>query len=163
MNINNYKNNNANGFNSGWIVCWDKKYSTGIVFIDNHHRELVRLTNQLYQACLGGDLAFGMVFKDAMSQMVDYVRFHFGVEQQLLEQIGYPNYKDRKMQHTTLVKNILCTAKDYSDGKKFVANSFVRTLKDWIFGHIAVSDNTYAAYVAEQKAKGLICDYQLNG
>ena len=145
------------------IVVWGDSYATGIELIDNQHKELVRLTNQLYHACLAGNDIIETAFKTAMTQMVDYVRFHFTAELELLKRINYPNYHEHKKQHDTLVMNILEASKEYNVGKKFVAHSFVRTLKDWVFSHIAFSDKLYSAYVSEQKSKGLLTDQQING
>ena len=144
------------------IVTWGESYATGIELIDYQHKELVKLTNQLYQACLAGNEVVEAVFKAAMSKMVDYVRFHFTAELELLKRIDYPDYNSHKKQHDTLVMNILEASKEYGDGKRFTPNNFVRTLKDWVFGHIAVSDKFYAAYVSEQKDKGLLTDEQIN-
>jgi len=145
------------------IVSWGESYATGIELIDNQHKELVRLTNQLYHACLAGSEVVETVFKSAMSQMVDYVRFHFTAELELLKRINYPAYHEHKKEHDTLVMNILEASKEFSVGKKFVAYNFVRTLKDWVFSHIAFSDKLYAAFVKEQKSKGVLTDQQING
>ena len=145
------------------IIAWNDKYSTGIELIDNQHKELVALTNQLYRACLSGEEALGTAFKEAMSSMVNYVRFHFGAEQDLLQRVNYPDYHEHKKQHEILVKQILDTASEFNKGKKFIANKFVRTLRDWVFGHIAVYDKSYAEYVFDQKGKGSLTDRQING
>ena len=150
--------------NNQEIITWGEKYATGIGLIDEQHKELVNLTNKLYLACLsGGDKAVGVVFKEAMSRMVEYVRFHFSAEQTLLKQINYPDYKDHKQKHDTLIRDILDAAKEYDEGKKFVPHNFVRTLKDWVFGHIAVYDKQYSFFVIDQKRKGLLSDQQING
>ena len=143
------------------LVVWGDQYATGIEVIDKQHKELVFLTNELYGACLAGRDVIDSAFKEAMSRMVEYVRFHFTAELKLLEQIKYPDYDDHKRQHDSLVRNILEAAKDFDTGKKFVPHSFVRTLKDWVFGHIAVSDKSYAAYVQHQKRFGRISDSDL--
>ena len=145
------------------IVVWGESYATGIEQIDNQHKELVRLTNVLYHACLAGNETLETVFKNAMSQMVEYVRFQFTAELEILKRINYPNYHEHKKQHDTLVMNILEASKEFGVGKKFVAHSFVRTLKDWVFSHIAFSDKLYATYVSEQKSKGLLTDQQILG
>ena len=145
------------------IVEWSENYATGIKLIDKQHRELVSLTNELYRACTTGDEEIGTVFKEAMSRMVEYVRFHFNAEQELLHRINFPDYPEHKRQHESLVKDILEAAKHYNEGMNFVPNNFVRTLKDWVFGHIAVSDKIYTSYVAEQKKKGLLSDQQIEG
>jgi hemerythrin len=145
------------------IVIWGDKYATGIALIDKQHRELVVLTNELYQACLGRSDLVETAFKNAMSRMVEYVRFHFSEELELLQRIKYPDYAEHKRQHENLIKDILEAANEYKEGRKFVPNHFVRTLKDWVFGHIAVSDKIYSAYVHEQKKKGLLNDKLING
>ena len=145
------------------IISWDGSYNLGIELIDNQHKELVRLINLLFNACLTGNETLETTFKDSMSRMVDYVRYHFTAEQDLLMRVNYPNFNEHKKQHEVLIKNILEASKEHSSGKKFVPHNFVRTLKDWVLGHIAVSDKAYAAYVHEQKSKGLITNKQING
>ena len=140
------------------IVTWGEKYAVGITAIDKQHRELVDLTNMLYHACLARSEDIETTFKNAMSRLVEYVRFHFTDEQILLQRLKFPLYAEHKKEHDKLIRNILEAAKDYSAGKKYVPNQFVRTLKDWIFGHIAVTDKVYAAYVNEEKRKGLFTD-----
>jgi hemerythrin len=78
-----------------------------------------------------------------------------------LDRIKYPDYHVHKKEHEELVFKILEAVKEYEDGKKYVPNSFVHTLKDWICSHIAVYDQLYAAYVHEQKRKGLLTDEML--
>ncbi|MDR0291127.1 MAG: bacteriohemerythrin [Treponema sp.] len=147
----------------GILVSWSENYVTGIKMVDDQHKELVNLTNHLYKACLTSEAAVEYVFKDAMVRMVDYVRFHFSAELELLERIHYPEYHSHKKQHDQLVKQILEAAEEYNAGRKFIPHVFVRTLKDWVFSHIAISDMMYAGYVAEQKKLGLLSDAQING
>ena len=142
------------------IVRWKPKFATGIKIIDAQHRELVGLTNELYQACLVRDESIRTMFKDAMSRMVEYVRFHFSAENELLEQIEFPDILIHKKDHETLIMNILAAAKSYEEGNRLAPNTFVRILKDWIFGHIAVSDMYYSGFVAEQKKRGLLADLE---
>jgi hemerythrin len=143
-------------------VSWDEKYSTGIPLIDNQHKELFSLTNELFKACRDRDDTLKGIFKDTMSRMVEYVRFHFGVEQELLQRINYPEYHEHKKQHDELIRDILDTVKDYGEGKKFVPNHFVRTLREWILSHIALTDKRYATYISIQKKNGLLTDSIIN-
>jgi hemerythrin len=155
---NNYK---SSGNENIVFVKWIPEYEVGIKLLDAQHRELVSLANDLYRACVATDNSVGAVFKEAMSKMVEYVRFHFHAEDVLLEQIGYPDYLAHKKEHKILIKKVLEAAEDYNKGNKLVPNHFVRTLKDWVFSHIAVSDQRFAVYVSELKKRGLITDQQL--
>jgi hemerythrin len=144
------------------IITWSESYATGIKLIDDQHKELVNLTNRLYQACMTHqEEAFA--FKEAMHSMVDYVHFHFDAELKLLERINFPDFLGHKQQHDSLVRDIIEAVKDYESGKKAVPYAFVRTLKDWVFGHIAIYDKIYAAYVDDQKTKGHLNDGHLQG
>jgi len=145
------------------MVIWDEKYATGIELVDSQHKELFSLTNELFHACMGDDDALKDVFKETMERMVDYVRFHFGAEQQMLQRINYPDYQEHKKQHDTLVRDILEAVNSFNKGEKFVANQFVRTMRDWILSHIALTDRLYVAYITEQKKKGLLSDKNING
>jgi hemerythrin len=144
------------------IVVWGPKYNTGITLIDQQHKELASLTNELYRACLSGHETAGAVFRETMGRMVEYVRFHFEAEQKLLQAIEFPNRVEHKKKHEALIRSILDAAKDFGEGKKFIPNQFVRTLKDWLFSHIGIEDKIYAAYADEQKKKGLLTDGQID-
>ena len=144
------------------IVKWSEKFEVGIDHIDKQHKDLIKLTNDLYKACRTVT-KLNKTFKNTMSQMVEYVRFHFSTEIEMLERINYPNVAVHKKQHDEMVKNILISVQDYNAGNKFVPNSFVRDLEDWIFSHIAISDRDYSVYVKDQKNKGLITDQMITG
>ena len=144
------------------IIAWNDSLATKIDLIDSQHKHLVDLTNELFRACrLGGD-ALDTVFKETMSRMVEYVRFHFGAEQEMLLRVKYPKFAEHKAEHDSLVKTILDTIKSYGKSR-FVPNNFVRFLRDWIVGHIGHSDKTYAAYIMELKKRGLISDKDIEG
>jgi hemerythrin len=144
------------------MVVWDEKYATGVDLIDLQHKELFLLTNELFRACLTGEKALKSVFTETMGRMVDYVRFHFSAEQELLHRIKYPEYQEHKKQHEKLIRDILEAVKAHHKGEKFVPNQFVRTMRDWILGHIALSDRQYVLYIADQKKKGLLSDKDIN-
>ena len=138
------------------IVIWSDKYATGIEIIDKQHKQLVTLTNELYTACLARDDGLQTAFKKAMSRMVEYVCFHFNMENKLLSAIDYPDCKNHKKMHDTLIQKILDTVKEYNEGKMFVPNNFVRALVDWVFSHIAFYDKQYSYFALEKIKSGAL-------
>ena len=145
------------------IVSWNESLSTGIEMIDDQHKQLIALTNQLFHACTRGGDKREAVFKEVMSRMVEYVRIHFTTEQDLIQKIKYPNYAEHKSEHDNLIMRILESSRVYNDGNKNVPNDFVKSLKDWIFSHIGHSDRMYAIFFADQKKKGLLSDKDITG
>jgi hemerythrin len=136
------------------IVEWNDRLSVSIPIIDEQHKSLVDMTNDLYVGCLQGDEAAVLYFKTAVRKAVDYVKYHFATEERILENINYPRIAEHKKQHEDFVKEILHGVKEFEEGKKFVPNVFVRYLRDWILTHIAVADKNYAEYIINLKKKG---------
>jgi hemerythrin len=144
------------------LVEWDEKYSVGIPLIDNQHKELIRLTNKLYQGCLGGDEKAREFFMITVRGVLDYVKYHFSAEENLLKNAKYPLLEDHKKEHESFVLQLVNDVKSYHDGRKFVPNSFVRYLRDWILSHIAMTDTQYAKYILDLKKQGQLTNVLLS-
>jgi hemerythrin len=140
------------------LVEWEDRYSVGIPFIDDQHKELIRLTNELYKGCLGGEVVSRAYFMTAVKGTVDYVKYHFSAEEKLIENVKFPEFAEHKRQHEEFVKQILEDAQSFQEGKKFIPNVFVRFLKDWILSHIAVMDRRYASYILNLKKQGALAE-----
>ncbi|QQO09105.1 bacteriohemerythrin [Breznakiella homolactica] len=136
------------------IVEWDDRFSVGIPLVDDQHRGLVKMTNDLYTGCRLGDDAARAFFLKTIHEAVDYVKLHFDTEEKILRKISYPDYSVHKKQHEDFVMEVLNEVKNFQDGKKFVPNTFVRFLRDWVLTHIAVSDKQYADYIIQLKKQG---------
>jgi hemerythrin len=136
------------------LVEWDEKYSVGIPLIDEQHKELIRLTNELYRGCLTGNDAARAFFFDAVRGAMDYVKYHFSAEEKILENVNYPYLAEHKKAHEDFVLKMVEDVKSFQGGRKFVPNNFVRFLKDWILSHIAIADTQYAKYIMDLKRQG---------
>jgi hemerythrin len=135
------------------FVEWEARYSVGIPTVDEQHKELLRLTNELYNACLRGDEAARERFKEVIKSTVNYVSFHFSSEEKLMESLKYPDIEIHKKEHERFVKKVVGDVKAFEEGKAFVPNTFVRFLRDWILTHIAMEDIKYADYIHHLKQK----------
>ncbi|MDR2760168.1 MAG: bacteriohemerythrin, partial [Spirochaetaceae bacterium] len=93
--------------NDNIIVEWDDRYLVGIPLVDEQHKELIRLTNTLYESCLQGDEAARENFKVAIQGTVAYVKFHFSAEEQILKNVNYPDFAVHKKEHEEFVKQVL--------------------------------------------------------
>jgi hemerythrin len=138
------------------FVEWDDRYSVGIPLVDDQHKHLIELTNNLYECCVAGTDEVQACFRDAVRGAVDYVKYHFAAEEKILENVQYPGIAAHKKEHESFVMKILLGVKDYEEGKKFVPNAFVRYLRDWILTHIAVEDRKYANYILEMKKQNAL-------
>lgn len=135
------------------LVEWEERYSVGIAAIDEQHRGLIKLANELFAGCVQGEDAAKAYFASAVKKAVDYVKEHFATEEGLLRQAGYPDYASHKKQHEDFVRTILAEVQAFRDGRKFVPNHFARFLRDWTLEHIAVADRRYKDFMASRGFK----------
>jgi hemerythrin len=137
------------------LIEWKDAYSVKIPLVDDQHKELIRLTNQLYASCLEGDDRARAYFKEVIRSTVNYIKFHFSAEERIMSNVGYPQFAEHKKQHESFVKKVLEDVKKFEGGKDD-PYGFVNYLRDWILNHIAVSDNAYSAYIMERKQAGTL-------
>jgi hemerythrin len=138
------------------LIEWSNKYRIGIPLIDEQHKKLIDMTNELYLGCRKSDEAAEAYFLKTIHGAVDYVRLHFTTEEKILERINYPDLAAHKKEHEDFAREIIQQVQAFQAGKKFVPNVFVRYLRDWVLTHIAVSDKLYARYLVEMKQQGLL-------
>jgi hemerythrin len=136
------------------IVQWHSSYSVGIPLIDEQHKELINLTNKLYESCVEGRESSKVIFMRTIRGAVDYIGYHFSTEEMVMTRINYPDYANHKKEHTEFVREVLKEVEDFKTGKKFTPNAFVRYLKDWVLAHIAVSDKRLGEYLIRMKKEG---------
>jgi hemerythrin len=136
------------------IVDWHDSYSIGIRLIDDQHKELINLTNRLHQASVYGWENSKVAFMSAIRAAVDYVGYHFGTEEKIMERIHYPDYKSHKKEHSDFVKEVLRQVQDFQADQKVSANDFVLFLKNWVLAHIAVCDKKLGMYLVKMKRDG---------
>jgi hemerythrin len=136
------------------FVEWEDRFSVGVALIDEQHKKLVDITNDLFRACQSGDEKAREFFRATTHTAVDYVKFHFSTEEQVMERIHYPGMAEHKSQHADFVKEVLANVKNFEEGRKFVPNQFVRFLRDWVLTHIAVTDTKLGAYLIQMKKSG---------
>lgn len=132
------------------FIEWDNKYSIGIEKIDNQHKKLIDFANRLYEGCKSGKVQAEEAFKSTIKDTVDYVKEHFSTEEGLMLKYEYPDYHLHKAEHNKFTKRVLDDVTAYMENRPFVANSFVRFLKDWLLSHIALTDKRLGEYLIKK-------------
>ena len=126
------------------VFCpWEERYELGVKIIDEQHKELVHLTNELYNACRQGEDFARDAFQEAIKVTVKYVGVHFSTEEKIMERINYRDMVAHKAQHQEFVRKVLGEVKNFEEGKDFVPNAFVRFLRDWILSHVSLTDKAF--------------------
>lgn len=133
------------------IMPWSSRLALSIDVIDNHHKELVRMINQLHKA-MRMQKGTGKV-AEILGALLDYTVFHFGFEEQLFDRFGYPETAGHKKIHQKLIGQIADFKDDLRAGKSTVTMELMDFLKDWLKEHILKTDMAYVPFMKENMAK----------
>ena len=127
-------------------VVWDEAYSVGLPHIDEQHKKLVSMINDLFEVCKRENSSIKVAFARAFGNAVEYAQTHFQAEEEYLKQAGYPALPEHKKEHESFMTEIW---KQFSKFKEdsAAAIGLPRFLKKWLLNHIAVKDKQYAAFL----------------
>jgi hemerythrin len=130
---------------------WSDKYSLNVEEIDEQHKKLVGLVNDMYDAMHAGkgrDM-IGTV----IAEFVAYTDYHFTAEERLLRQNGYPEYAEHKEMHDNLSRKAHSIKEAFDSGNTPTAIEVMLLLTNWLNTHILEEDRKYKPY-AESKTTG---------
>ena len=124
---------------------WKEEYSVNIKEIDQQHRKLVALLNDLYEALKRGEgkEALGTI----LSGLLAYTKTHFAAEERLMKTHDYPDYPLHKEKHERMTTRVLEYVSKFEAGKIRSPIEISTFIKDWLQKHILQTDMNYSAYL----------------
>lgn len=124
---------------------WSDDLDTGIAVIDDQHRQIVRMINQLDDAQRDSSKAeVGQV----IGSLVDYTVSHFAFEEAMLEEAGYVFTKAHIRVHQVFIKRVETYRERFNQGED-ITDELKGLLGRWLFSHIRNDDRNYVAAVSE--------------
>jgi hemerythrin len=126
------------------FVEWSDALSVGIEEIDEQHKVLVDLVNKMHEAIHqrhGSD-----VVNSILSDLADYTRIHFAVEESLMRILNYPGYEEHKQIHEELLGAVVDLQDKVATGKKSIGFELMHFLKTWLTKHIMDEDMQYSGF-----------------
>lgn len=130
------------------LIEWSDALSVGYAEIDEDHKKLVVMVNDLNDAVLGGKEQ--STVEGILEELLEYTGWHFRHEERLMQQSEYPGYFEHKKEHENLVTQAVDLFKKYQDGDESVPGLLMPFLKDWLTNHILGTDMKTGAYLAAQ-------------
>ena len=127
------------------LLIWNEELETGIDVIDQQHKRIVELINQLNLVSKGK--ADGNV-GDVLAELVDYTLSHFVFEEELMEEAGYPFSKAHKRVHDIFTARVNEYKMRFDAGED-VTDALRDMLSRWLFNHIKGDDKAYARVVKQ--------------
>jgi hemerythrin len=132
------------------MFSWKQEYSVGYPEIDNQHKKLFELADQLHSAMTSGKGKD--VLGKTLSDLITYTTGHFAAEERLMQMHHYPDYPKHKADHDTLTARVVGFQKEFEANRTALSIGLFQFLKDWLSHHIGETDRKIAAYLKSKAA-----------
>lgn len=137
-------------------IIWSDSFSVGVKMLDDQHKTLVAIINQLVDVVEGQ--ANPSVISDLIAAMIEYAATHFDDEERLMRSHNYPDFETQRMQHGEFIAKtgefIKHTADFGDDGGLHVTSisaEALEYLRNWWTHHILIEDMAYKSFFQEKK------------
>ena len=131
------------------FFAWKAEYSIGVPAIDQQHKKLIGLIDQLYTSMQQG-LAEGII-RQILNELIDYTKTHFAAEEAVMKANRYPDFQNHKDEHVNLTIEVLAYNVKFENDYKIVV-PLSMFLKEWLTNHILDSDKRIGLFL-ESKTK----------
>ena len=129
-------------------LVWKDEYSVGIEEMDNDHKKLLNLINQLQTAV---HYYTGKEFEEkALDELVDYTKTHFKKEEKLMEDNDYADLEAHKLQHQQFIDKVNHSVEQYKKDSDVTITDTLKFLKEWLINHINGTDKEYGKVLNEK-------------
>ena len=132
------------------LIDWDQKYSVKVNAMDQEHKVLIDLINQLHEAMRSGQGKW--VVGEILDGLINYTHTHFAHEEALMTQHAYPDLAAHKKVHQSLIQQVEDLQKKQQEGSLTLSMEVKTFLKDWLMNHIQGVDFKYSPFF---NAKGV--------
>jgi len=127
----------------GILLKWEDSYSIGNAKLDEEHKKLFDLANQVLG--ISNPLMESETMKKCIRELYEYMRTHFKHEEEHMAGISFPELDSHKIKHQELIdemNNVLKGSKNYID----LGNNLKTLMSKWVLKHIIEEDTKIAEW-----------------
>lgn len=127
------------------IARWTPALATGLDTVDEEHRGLFDLVNELHeiqQVDLRPESAVWI-----LGRLKAYALNHFLHEEALMERIAFPEAEAHRELHRSFIQRVLDLEERVEQGDRYLVPFILDFLKDWLVAHISEQDMRYVGWM----------------
>jgi len=133
------------------LIKWNKFYAVNIKELDDQHKKLIDLINQMYSAMKAGKGKEAL--STVLTELVRYTVYHFETEERILLQYGYAEYEAHKGMHDDLTRRTNELKNQLDRGNNLIMMDVMLFLSNWLNIHILEVDKKYGPYLISKGIK----------
>ena len=120
------------------IGVWHSEYETGNLEIDDQHKTLFKIINNLAGAISQGSSQ--ELLKQYLDELINDTTIHFKTEEKLVGSLGYSGYICHRAAHENLQRTLLKVLIKFEADSSSLTLEIVESMKDLILDHICEED-----------------------
>lgn len=134
-------------------VTWDGSLETGHDSVDEQHRELISIIDEI--ACAAHGEAPPETVEALLIRLSDYVSTHFAEEEDLMSRYAYPAdmVVAHKRQHSALSERTRQLVLAHRSGEMVNVRPLASLLHEWLTVHISGADKEFVRFVRETRSE----------
>ena len=127
------------------LLKWSNESSVGIETVDNEHRELIDVINELCDAVQKGHEREQT--GQLLHRLIECARGHFTSEEAMLLATDYPELAEHTEQHQSLLVEVEELAARFVHDGLILSERSLNFLHYWFEDHLVNDDRSYSAWI----------------
>jgi len=124
-----------------FFLAWEPKYELGIKSVDDDHKKLVTIIDELLGALSQGKGK--EVVLPIIKKLEDYTLFHFRREEFYMKCANFAELPSHLIEHKRFVDRLKELKEKGMQNDVSVSVELMKFLKEWLINHIQVTDRRY--------------------
>ncbi len=120
------------------LLEWKPEYSVGVASMDDEHREMIGLINDVYVKL--GAATDAATIENCLEEIFTTISMHFALEERIMRDSGYEEYEDHKDDHEELLDEIRDLMDEFVADTDKGAKLLEQRLSAWFSNHFASFD-----------------------
>lgn len=131
-----------------FVVWSDEKYCVGVPMLDEQHKQLLSIANDLYE--LQRKKNYRKKALEILDSLYTYTEYHFTCEEGLLMEYNFPDLQKHIEHHTSFTKEVRENIELVQNQLDYPIEKLMSFLKEWILNHLLKEDMKYCSFFKEK-------------
>jgi hemerythrin len=133
------------------LIQWNDSLSVHVAEIDQQHKKLIDMINELNDAMRGGKGKD--ILGKIINNLINYTATHFKTEEKYFAQFGYPDTDNHQKEHAAFVQKVTGFKDGFEEKRLSLTIEVMNFLSDWLKNHIMGTDKKYSPFFNEKGLK----------
>jgi len=127
------------------LITWDDTLSVGVRALDDQHKGLIQVLNELHDAMVKGVVR--QAAGPLLEKLAKYTREHFVAEEAMMKRAGYPELEAHRGKHLELTRQVEEYVTRFQNGEIGLSVHLLDFLRRWLTTHIQKEDFQYGPWM----------------